>query len=69
MKKDIWLLGGALLARSFAEAGLIDEIVLTIIPKKLVSGIVLNVFLDLFYLSKVNHLMDGIVQQIYLKNS
>lgn len=28
-KKDIWLLGGAQLAHSFANAGLIDEIILT----------------------------------------
>lgn len=40
---DIWLLGGAELAKSFDEANLIDEYVITVIKKKLGDGIKLNV--------------------------
>lgn len=39
--KRIWLLGGAELIASFKEYDLIDEIIVTIIPKKLGEGIAL----------------------------
>lgn len=41
-KKDIWLLGGAKLAKSFAQQNLIDEIILTIVPQTLGEGIPLD---------------------------
>lgn len=66
--KDIWLLGGANLAKSFAENGLIDEIILTIVPLSLGDGIPLGVSFDNFYLSQEKTLMDGIVQKVYLRN-
>lgn len=65
--KDIWLLGGAQLAQSFAKEHLIDEIILTIIPQKLQQGIAFNVSLDDFYLNAEKPCMEGIVQKIYLK--
>jgi dihydrofolate reductase len=65
--KNIWLLGGAQLAQSFAREHLIDEIILTIIPKKLQQGIALNVPLEDFYLNAEKPCMDGIVQKVYLK--
>lgn len=37
--KDIWLLGGGELARSFFDAGLVDEIIIAIIPEILGDGI------------------------------
>lgn len=45
---DIWLLGGAKLAQSFARDKLIDEIILTIIPQKLGEGIALAIDLSKF---------------------
>ena len=47
--KDIWLLGGAKLAKSFAEDGLIDEIILSIVPQILADGIPLNLSFNRFY--------------------
>lgn len=64
--KDIWLLGGAQLAKSFAEENLIDEIVLTIVPQNLRSGIPLALSFDMFNLTEEKPLMDGMIQKIYL---
>lgn len=41
----VWLLGGAALAKSFQDAGYIDECIITVIPVDLKTGI----FLDLDY--------------------
>lgn len=65
--KDIWLLGGAQLAKSFAKENLIDEIILTIIPKKLGNGIALDLSLENFYLSDEKNLPDGMLQKFYAK--
>lgn len=65
--KDIWLLGGAQLAKSFARDNLIDEVILTIIPTKLEQGISLDMPLDGFTLSTEKLCMDGIVQKAYLR--
>ena len=46
--KDIWLLGGAQLAQSFAQEGLINEPILTIIPKVLGEGIPLGLIFEKF---------------------
>lgn len=66
--KDIWLLGGANLAKSFAEDGLIDEIILTIVPQILGDGIPLGLSFDNFYLTSEKPLMDGMIQRTYLRN-
>ncbi|KTD45185.1 dihydrofolate reductase [Legionella quinlivanii] len=66
--KDIWLLGGANLAKSFAEDRLIDEIILTIVPQILGDGIPLGLSFDNFYLTNEEPLMDNIIQRTYLRN-
>ena len=66
-EKDIWLLGGAELAKSFAKDGLIDEIILTIVPQTLNEGIPLGLNLDDFVLASEKPLMDGMIQRVYLK--
>lgn len=66
--KDCWLLGGAELVQSFAKVGLIDEIILTIIPRSLGTGISLGLSLDTeFVLVGEKPLMDGMHQKIYKK--
>ena len=65
--KDIWLLGGAILAQSFAKMSLIDEVILTIIPQTLSDGIPLGLNFDDFDLTKEKPLMDNMVQKIYLR--
>ena len=62
------LLGGANLAKSFAESGLIDEIILTIVPQILGGGIPLGLSFNTFYLTSKKPLLDGMIQQIYLRN-
>jgi dihydrofolate reductase len=66
-KKDIWLLGGAELAKSFAQQSLIDEIILTIVPQNLGEGIPLGLNLDDFNLASEKSLMDGMTQRVYLR--
>lgn len=63
--KDIWLVGGSELAKSFARDGLIDEIVLTIVPQTLGDGIPLGLSLDDFDFKSKYPLMDGMLQRIY----
>lgn len=65
--KDIWLLGGAQLAQSFAHEGLIDEIILTIVPQTLGAGIPLGLTFENFDFRSEKALMDGMTQKIYLK--
>jgi len=65
--KDIWLLGGAELAKSFAQEELIDEIILTIVPQALGAGIPLGLTFDSFKLTSEKPLMDGMLQRIYLR--
>lgn len=67
-KKDLWLLGGAKLAKSFAQEGLIDEIILTIVPRILGDGMLLGLDINDFELSKEKLLTDGVVQKFYLRN-
>lgn len=66
-EKDIWLLGGAELAKSFAQQNLIDEIILTIVPQNLGEGIPLGLNLDNFDLASEKSLMDGMTQRVYLR--
>lgn len=65
--KDIWLLGGAELAKSFAQNNLIDEIILTIVPQILEDGIPLGLSFKGFELASENDLMYGMIQKIYLR--
>jgi len=67
--KDIWLLGGAELAKSFSQEGLIDEIILTIVPQTLGAGIPLGLSFKNFDLTPEKALMDGMIQKIYLRNN
>lgn len=66
--KDIWLLGGAELVKSFAQDELIDEIILTIVPQTLGDGIPLGLSFNSFDLISEKPLMDGMIQRIYLRN-
>jgi dihydrofolate reductase len=65
--KEIWLLGGAELAKSFAQEGLIDEIILTIVPQTLGTGIPLGLSFEKFDLTTEKSLTDGLVQKNYLR--
>lgn len=65
--KDIWLLGGAQLAQSFAQEDLIDEIILTIVPQALGTGIPLGLSFENFDLTTEKSLTDGMIQKIYLR--
>lgn len=67
VQKDIWLLGGAGLAQSFAKEHLIDEIILTIVPQVLKEGVPLGLHLGQFTLVKEAVLIDGMVQKVYAK--
>lgn len=64
---DIWLLGGAKLAKSFAIEQLIDELVITIIPKQLEKGIKLELPFDQFELKETKNCGNGMYQKIYCK--
>ena len=66
--KDLWLLGGAKLAQSFCKGELIDEIILTIVPQKMGSGISLGISYDTFTLIEEKALMDGIIQKKISRN-
>ena len=61
--QDIWLLGGTALAKSFAQDGLIDGIILTIISQILGDGIPLGLTFESFDLASERSLMDGITQK------
>jgi dihydrofolate reductase len=67
--KDIWLLGGAQLAQNFAQEGLIDEVILTIIPQTLGEGIPLGLTFEKFDLTAEKALTDSMIQKIYLKKN
>lgn len=67
--KDIWLLGGAQLAQSFAQEGLINEVILTIIPKVLGEGIPLGLTFEKFDLTAEKALTDGMMQKIYSRKN
>lgn len=62
---DIWLLGGAELVKSFAQEGLIDECIITIMPSVLGEGIKLELPYKDFEITEVKPCINGIVQQRY----
>lgn len=63
--KDIWLLGGAQLAQGFAQEGLIDEVILTIVPHTLGACIPLGLTFESFDFRSEKALMDGMIQKVY----
>lgn len=65
--KDIWLLGGAKLAHAFFRQRLIDEVVLTVIPKSLGAGIKLDVPYGDFDLVSESICASGMTQRYYQK--
>ena len=67
--KDIWLLGGAELAKSFAQEGLLNEVILTIIPQTLGEGIPLGLTFEKFDLTAEKALTDGMMQKIYSRKN
>lgn len=69
LDKDIWLLGGAELAKSFAQEGLLDEVILTIIPQTLGEGIPLGLTFEKFDLTAEKALTDGMMQKIYSREN
>lgn len=67
-RKDIWLVGGAQLVAAFLRDNLIDQLILTVIPVMLGSGIPLFVEGSArrsLTLNAVNHYPNGIVQLTY----
>ncbi len=68
--KNIWLVGGGIINAEFAKLGLIDELILTIIPTALGKGVSLfeELELDTFFdLSSVRSYENGFVQLRYIK--
>ncbi len=64
----VWLLGGAALAKSFSDAGLIDEIIVTIFPLLLGEGIFLDIDYGKFNLVDTKHFESlSAIQKIYVK--
>jgi dihydrofolate reductase len=69
LTQDIWLLGGAALAKSFAKEQQIDECIITVIPKKLGNGIALEVPFGNFDLKQSKQFKDRIMQHTFVKKS
>lgn len=65
--KNVWLLGGASLAQSFAKEGLIDQVILTVVPTVLSKGISLGIDMNMFVLDREQVVSDCIVQLFYNK--
>ncbi len=70
-EKNSWLIGGASLLYAFLERGLVDEMIITIVPKYLGSGTSLwqegKAVEENWKLLAVNHWEDGVVQLHYCK--
>lgn len=66
--KRVWLLGGAELIASFKAHDLIDECIITVIPKTLKEGIVLpsNVF-DSMQEVETQQFSQGIIERRYIR--
>lgn len=69
LKRDaqghIWLLGGAALVKSLDQVGLIDELIVTLIPKELGDGIALDIDYSGFELKEEKTCGEGIVQRLW----
>jgi dihydrofolate reductase len=67
--KRIWLLGGAELIKSFKDHNLIDECIITVIPKKLGEGIALPFnLLDGMQQVSTKQFSRGITEKKYMRN-
>jgi dihydrofolate reductase len=66
---NIWLLGGAQLAASFSQEDLIDEIILTIIPKKIHEGIPLDLPWNNYKLVEKKICVDNLIQKKFIKKA
>ncbi len=68
--KRVWLLGGAELAASFKAADLIDECIITVIPKTLHEGIALpsNLFDSMSEVGS-REFSQGIVEKKYIRKN
>uniref|UniRef100_A0A914E291 Bacterial bifunctional deaminase-reductase C-terminal domain-containing protein n=1 Tax=Acrobeloides nanus TaxID=290746 RepID=A0A914E291_9BILA len=64
---QVWLMGGAELAKSFFENYLVDEVVLTVIPVKRGEGIKLAIPEDKMVLKEKEEICRGIVQEYYVR--
>ena len=64
---QVWLMGGAELAKSFFENDLVDEVVLTVIPVKRGEGIKLAIPEDKMVLKEKEEICKGIVQEYYVR--
>jgi dihydrofolate reductase len=64
----IWLLGGAALAHSFADVGLIDECIVTVVPHTLGEGIPLIIPYEDFVLLDTKSDGEGTTQYIYIRS-
>ncbi|MBB65767.1 MAG: deaminase [Waddliaceae bacterium] len=67
--KKVWLFGGAELVKSFAEEGLIDECIITVVPSKIGEGIFLDLPYDHFQLIEEKDCGEGIIQKRYVSVS
>lgn len=67
--KRIWLLGGAELIKSFKDCNLIDECIITVIPKKLGEGIALpSNLLDGMHEIATKQFSRGIIEKKYIRD-
>jgi dihydrofolate reductase len=70
--KDSWLVGGSVLLDAFLERGLVDEMIITVVPKFLGAGTSLWVdgkpVEERWALQKVTNWPDGVVQLCYTRS-
>jgi dihydrofolate reductase len=68
--KRVWLLGGAELVAAFKAHDLIDECIVTVIPKTLQEGIALPVSLyDAMHEVEARQFSQGIIERRYIRNT
>jgi len=67
--KCVWLMGGAELIQSFKDRDLIDECIITVIPKNIHAGLALptNIFDGMCYVGEKQY-SHGIVEKRYVRN-
>lgn len=68
-EKDIWLLGGAEIIKTFASENLIDECIITEVPTVLHDGIKLDLPYNNFISNGVKQCSNGIIQRFYTNHS
>lgn len=66
--KNIWLLGGGELIKSFCNDNLIDECIITVVPTTLGKGVPLGLDFANFKHAATHQLSRRIEQRIYLKD-